>query len=721
LRVFIRQGLLCASALAACIGIASAADAAAVADNVAGWVASAPKAGTADDRQSVSIAVHMALRDREGLRQLADAVSKPGNAASGHYLTAAAFRSRFAPDAADVAAVEAMLKAAGMTEVHAGPAGVYVSARATVGALRGAFGITQDLYRHGTMTLRANLEAPRIPDALAGKVLFIEGLDETDLLRRPHHVSATQGERLAPASLAASKARPAITPPPVAANLPSPYCSTYFGDTKAVLTTKPGPYDRTLPWLVCGYTPQQIRAAYGLSQVKFDGTGLTIAILDAYASPTIVSDGNAYAKNHSLPPLTAANFTQIVPEGIYNVNPGEACEPYGWWGEESLDVAAVHGAAPGATIVYVGARDCGTSLSVALDNVVYNQIADIVTNSYSYNGEDVSLAQLAEGDQTLMAAAAQGQTVMFSSGDDGDLSQLNGVATGAYASTSPYATGVGGTSLAVLAPSGRKYEWGWGNYRDFLGGAQVNSAKSVSTTGLETATNFGVTYYDFSFYSGAGGGVSLLEREPDYQKHVVPGALATTLNLATGQTTTLTPHRVSPDVAMVADPYTGYLYGETFTIAGNTVSDAGCTPTSDTTEYCEGDIGGTSLASPLFAGVMAVVDQARLAAGKPVVGFANPWLYGARIGATMNSAGINDIVPPASATAVLRGYADDPTRVRVVTIASVPFDIVLSPVPLEVCGLKICEGLDDVFNYTTVGYDDVTGLGVPYAPYLVTQ
>ncbi len=721
MRVHIRQALLCASALAACIGSAAPAGAAAVTDNVASWVPGAARVGAANDRQTVTIAVHLALRDRQGLRQLADAVSKPGTADYGHYLTAAAFRTRFAPDAADVAAVALMLKDAGMTEVRVGPAGAYVSARATVGMLRSAFGISQDLYRHGTTILRANKEAPTIPEALSSKILFIEGLDETGLLRRPQHVSVTEGERVAPAGFANSLAHPATTPPPVAANLPSPYCSTYFGDAKATLSTKPGPYGRTLPWLICGYTPQQVQQAYGLNKVKLDGSGLKVAILDAYASPTIVTDGNRYAHNHKLPALTAANFTQIVPDGIYNVDPGEACGPYGWWGEESLDVAAVHGAAPGASIVYVGARDCSTALTVALENVVYNQLADIVTNSYSYNGENVPLAQIIDQDQTLMAAAVQGQTVMFSSGDDGDLSQINGVATGAFESTSPYATGVGGTSLAVLSPSGRKHEWGWGNYRDYLGSATVNSATSITTSGLETTSSFGFTYYDFAFYSGAGGGVSLIEPRPSYQAGVVPLALATTLNLGTGNSTAIRPHRVSPDVAMVADPYTGYLYGESFTIAGNAVSDAGCTATSDTTEYCEGDIGGTSLASPLFAGVMAVVDQGRLAAGKPVVGFANPWLYGAAIGKTMNSAGINDILPPATPTAMLRGYANDLTRVRVVTISSVPFDITVSPVALEVCGLTICEGLNDVFNYTAAGYDDVTGLGVPYLPYLVGQ
>jgi hypothetical protein len=103
------------------------------------------------------------------------------------------------------------------------------------------------------------------------------------------------------------------------------------------------------------------------------------------------------------------------------------------------------------------------------------------------------------------------------------------------------------------------------------------------------------------------------------------------------------------------------------------------------------------------------------------VGFANPWLYGAKIGTTMNSAGINDIVAPASPTAVLRGYVTDDTEVRVVTMNSVPFAVYPTPFPLVVCTLTICEGVDDVFNYVTTGYDDVTGLGVPYAPSLITQ
>jgi hypothetical protein len=71
--------------------------------------------------------------------------------------------------------------------------------------------------------------------------------------------------------------------------------------------------------------------------------------------------------------------------------------------------------------------------------------------------------------------------------------------------------------------------------------------------------------------------------------------------------------------------------------------------------------------------------------------------------------------------AVLRGYASNLNEVRLVTINSVPFDIFTAPFGIFACGIALCEGIDDVFNYVTVGYDDVTGLGVPYAPALVKQ
>ena len=689
-----------------------------IAGNVAPWIGSATRLGDVPEDRVVTIAVHMALRNLDQLRGFVADVSAPKSAGYGKYLTPETFRARFAPDAADVTATEALLRNAGMQSVTVGPAGAYVSAQATVAQLSRTFGVSQAFYSYRGRTMRANGELPSIPAALAGKIASIEGLDETNV-HHPNHISVTRGELKAPGQWVQSSA-PAVTPPPVAASLPSPYCDTYFGDLKATLSTKPAPYAATLPWLNCGYTPQQIQAAYGLNKVQMDGTGVTVAIIDAYASPTLMADGNAYAKNHHLPKLTKANFSEVIPEGIYDVPAADVANAYGWWGEESLDLAAVHGSAPGATIVYVGATDNNTSLTVALTNAVYNRQADIITNSYSYTG-DVDPATTAAQDQTFMVAAATGITLLFSSGDDGDLSQVNGIATGSYESDSAYVTGVGGTSLALYSAAGRKGEWGWGNYRDYLASAQVNSGTSITTAGLTTTTAFGYTFPAFAFYAGAGGGISLVSPQPSYQAGIVPTALATTLHAASGSSFTIGTQRVSPDVSMDADPYTGYLIGETFTIAGNSISDAGCTPVTATTEYCEIGYGGTSLASPLMAGMFAVVNQARLAAGKPLLGFANPFLYAGKIGTTLTSSGINDVVAPAKPVAVLRGYANDLTRVRVVTINSVPFNIETVPYALEIRGVTICEGINDIFNFTTIGYDDVTGLGVPYAPALINQ
>ena len=713
---------LCSTVLAGCLAAAAgpvrAAEAATIAGNVAPWIGSAARLGAVPPDTRVIIALHLALRDADRLQAFVSDVSAPHSPNYGRYLSQAALRSRFAPDPADVTAAEALLRSAGMRNVTVGPAGVTISAEATVAQLTSTFGVSQAFYSYRGRTLRANSELPSVPAALAGKIVSIEGLDETNV-RHPHNVSVVRGELRAPSNWRSAEAA-TITPPPVAANLPSPYCDTYFNDLKATLSTKPAPYAATLPWLNCGYTPQQIQAAYGLSKVAMDGSGVTVVIVDAFASPTLMDDGNAYAKRHHLPKLTSSNFSQVIPPGIYDVPPDQVTNAYGWWGEQSLDLAAVHGSAPGANIVYVGSTDNNTSLTVAFTNAVYNRQGDIITNSYSYNG-DIDPASTAAQDQTFMVAAATGITLLFSSGDDGDLSQVNGIATGSYESDSAYVTGVGGTSLAIYGPSGRKGEWGWGTYRDYLASAHVDSGTSITTAGLTTTTALGYTFPAFAFYSGAGGGISLVSPQPSYQAGIVPDTLATTLHSANGTSFTIGKQRVAPDVSMDADPYTGYLIGETFTIAGNPVSDAGCTPKTATTEYCELGFGGTSLASPLMAGMFAVVNQARLAAGRPLVGFANPFLYAGKIGTTLTSSGINDVLPPTKPLALLRGYANDLTRVRVVTINSVPFNIETAPYTLQICGSSICEGINDIFNFTTAGYDDVTGLGVPYAPNLINQ
>ena len=726
------------AAAIACAGTAVAAGTATVSGNVAGWVKNATLKSSASAATTVTISVDLALSNLAGLKSFVAEVSNPSGREYGQYLSTEQFASRYAPAAADVAAVEKLLEQSGMKNVTVGPHGVYVSATATVAQIRTAFNVSQNLYAYKGLTLRANKEAPTVPAALAGKIVFIDGLDDTAMMRKPYHHSITQGELVAPKSAAvASTSATAVTPPPVAASNGSPYCNHTFGAGAlvATLSTPADVYGASLPWLGCGYDPVLVRAAYGLDKVSYDGKGVTVAIVDAYASPTIVVDISAYSINNKLPKINVGvNFSQIIPAGIYSVSPTESCGPYGWWEEESLDVSAVHSSAPGAKIVYVGSRDCATSLDVAFMNTVYNHVADVVTDSWGDNGEAIDPGQQQSDDQALLAGAAQGVTVLFSSGDDGDLDAPNGVASGSWPATSAYVTGVGGTTLLINDATGDKAEYGWGNYRAFLDGVVVNSAKSVTTTGVDTTSAFGYTFDNYAYYAGSGGGISLLEAQPSYQAKLVPASLATSLNLASGYVETLpNPQRVSPDVAMLGDPYTGFIFGETFTIAGNAIADKGCAPSSKTTEYCQTSIGGTSVASPWMAGVLAVLNSKRIATGEPLVGFANPLLYsvGSQSNGTSYKDAINQIIAPTTPVALLRGYAVDLNEARVVTVNSVPFLIISAPYALEVCGLPLCLGINDVWNYTSLspaaipptpaGYNDVTGLGVPWVPKLINE
>jgi len=673
------------------------------AGEVSPWVAHAEKAGPVSDSKRIEISVYLGFRNEKALDRLLEAQATPGSAQYGHYLTRAQFHERFAPDKAGVAAVKAALQRQGLTIRRTAASGFYIEATGTVGQVKKAFRVDQNYYRYQGRVLRANATAPTLPSEMASYIIHVGGLQ--DVLLHPNHV----GRDLMVGAEPAVKSTAKTIQPPTAAFLNSPYCSSYWGDHKATISPTPAPYAAILPYLNCGYTPVQMQQAYGANKVSLDGTGVTVAIIDAYASPTIVQDANHYFKRHGLPLLTTQNFSQVVPDGIYNVSPTEACGPQGWFTEESLDVESVHTFAPGATIVYVGARDCTNPLFDAVyDTIDSANAPDIITNSWGENGEFSNPNEQAVNAAQFKQAAAQGITVLFSSGDDGDLSQDNGVASGSWPANSPWVTAVGGTTLALKAADGTKTEWGWGTYRAFLGG-------TVTITGTDGQTVKATgPLGDFSFYSGAGGGVSFYQTQPSYQAGVVRSGISTVTFSAAGEPIYFnTPRRVIPDMAMDADPYSGFLMGETFTISSTAVNNTGCIKTSKTTEYCEFGEGGTSLASPSFAGVLALVNQARAKKGLGSVGFVNPRLYKLKAGAPGSTKDpLVDVRAPAAPTAALRAYpASIGENPRVITINSQPFDG---------CTKGACEGVDDVFNQTTGSYDNVTGIGTPYVPALVT-
>src|SRR5262249_40923532 len=148
-------------------------------------------------------------------------------------------------------------------------------------------------------------------------------------------------------------------------------CSAYWGEKTATGFTNPYGSE-PLPYVPCGYTPQQIRAAYGVPP-NADGAGQTVAVIDAFASPTIQKDLDAWSAARGIP---STKINQVVAPGVYKHPESNAKkDPQGWYGEETLDIEAVHGMAPAAKLVYVGSANANSDLDAALNHVVDRGLA----------------------------------------------------------------------------------------------------------------------------------------------------------------------------------------------------------------------------------------------------------------------------------------------------------------------------------------------------------
>jgi len=660
------------------------------------WVASAKKLGPADDDQRVAITAFLSWRDQEALEQLVADQTTPNSPRYGHFLTPAQFHARFSPKAEDVRTVQRALRELGFEVGHTPDSGLYVQASATVAQIKNAFHVSQNLYSYRGKTLRAHAEAPSIPAALSGLVSYISGLDDSRLLIRP-----ARPQRPATGTTASG-----IQPPygyPVA--FP---CSSYWGDTTAQLESpSPFPYGSDLPWLLCGSTPQQIQQAYGADRVSETGSGVLIAITDLYHSPTLVEDANRFFSNHGLPLLSSENFQQIIPPHVNYVPQGDPCNATGWWGEQTLDVEAVHAMAPGAFIVFVAGvcdavdePDGGEALE-PLYEVIDNRLADIVSNSWSYYGEeDVSPAQLESDNAEFMQAAAQGMSLLFGSGDWGDGTPIGQeIASGNWPSTSPYVTAIGATSLLLKNASGEKAEFGWAGYATSFDNALISANGQIVTD---------QGWIPFAWLGGSSGGPSLVMLQPSYQKNVVPKLMATRTYLASGLPVPLyPPRRVTPDIAMVGDPNTGgMLVGETYLISSPPV-DPGCLQLTTTTEYCEQTSGGTSMATPLLAGVLSLVNEHRFSLNQGPVGFVNPALYRLPVGKQGSSAPIIDVNAPSEPIGALLGLLGIDNEAAFITVDSYADS-----------NGKVIENVDTSLR-SVPGYDNVTGLGAPNIPALI--
>jgi subtilase family serine protease len=331
------------------------------------------------------------------------------------------------------------------------------------------------------------------------------------------------------------------------------------------------PFDLTLG-LFC-YGPAAIRAAYGVNGLLnngFNGAGQTIVIIDAFGSPFAADDLKAFDAVFGLP---NPSFTQIVMPGTPPYDPNNA-NIVGWTSEIALDTQWSHAMAPAARIILVAAKsDFDSDLIDAFNYAVDNLNPSVISMSF---GE--SEAYLANPDgldivnswNTAFAKARRHHITLFvSSGDQGvDTQNIPNVLSASWPAASSLVTSVGGTNL-------------------FFGSA--TNADPNGSYQSEQVWNDG--------FGAGGGGMSIITKEPDYQRDNVPDAVNKKLH----------GYRGVPDVAYNAG------------VVGGVIA-AWSAPFGPGTFFI---FGGTSAGSPQWSGIVADLDQAR---GRPL-GFINRKLY----------------------------------------------------------------------------------------------
>ncbi len=296
--------------------------------------------------------------------------------------------------------------------------------------------------------------------------------------------------------------------------------------------------------LLSGLTPAQVTAAYGLNDISFmnsagksvqgNGSGETIALIEAYNDPTIATDLQTFDKAYGLPnpKLTVVNQSGGAVSATAQTNSG-------WTEEESLDVEWSHAIAPGANIVVVEANSQSIQDLMAAVNTARN-LPGVVAVSMSWGFSETS-SETSYDSAFATPSGHEGITFIASSGDSG------GAAGASYPAASPNVLSVGGTTLTLSSTGAYQSEVAW---------------------------------------TDSGGGYSQYEPEPSYQAKVQ----------STGS-------RATPDVAFDGDPNTGVQVYVTTQTSRNGSQGSWVT------------IGGTSLGSPSWAGIIAIADQGRALVG----------------------------------------------------------------------------------------------------------
>ena len=339
------------------------------------------------------------------------------------------------------------------------------------------------------------------------------------------------------------------------------------------------------------YTPAQIATAYNFTPLYNAGNlgeGQTIGLLelDGFSSSDIATYTACFGGKNTL--------ISTIPIDGYKGTAGPFAS------EVELDMEMVLGLTPhlASLRVYEASNASLTSYNDAWARIISDD-TPVVSTSWVYCEQNPQIAsEIQQESLFFQAAAAQGQTILAASGDLGangcyDARSGTGVTPSADDPASqPFVTGVGGTTLHINSDSTYASEQVW---NDRAIGPHGNGA--------------------------SGGGLSHIWYTPRWQQG--PGVANA---YSTG-------HREVPDVAMNADPQTGY---DVYCSVGGCAGGRGWQV-----------IGGTSAAAPVWAAMIALANEASIKANGYLVGFLNPSLYNINYGSpgTSYATAFHDIVP----------------------------------------------------------------------------
>jgi subtilase family serine protease len=576
--------------------------------------------------------------DLTAAQSYATEVSTPGSRLYHHYLSPDAYANRFGATPKAAGAVEKWLRGQGFTDVHTSGERAYVRATGTAAAIDAALHTTLKLYA-SSKSVNAGpyqLRANSTPVKVpAALAPLVLGVTGLDNAAPILPISRPKADVAA----AASKSKAPHFP-----------CSEYYGQHSAKV--KPKVFGRTsFPTQVCGYDARQFRAAYGANFTN-TGKGQTIALIELGLTQEMFQTLQDYAKRNDMPAPSPERYEEL------SLGQGTKCGD-DFFIEEQIDVEISYDMAPGANQLVVGGDSCNNG-DYGLQGLFDADIAVLGGNgthplataaSNSWEGYDETQPAFLDNieDSYLVRAAAEGVGMYFSSGDG------SGVET---PSSDPNAIAVGGTTLGIGASGNRLFETGWST---------------------EFSLFFDKRWLNLGEQGAAGGGPSLLWAQPAYQTGKVPPSLS----VAPGNRGGLV--RSVPDVSADADPYTGMAVGI-------------LNITSKKTTYVTETYGGTSVASPLVAGMVTAAQQGQSSA----FGDVDPVLY-----RLIGTGAVNDTLPLTKASpALYHGVVCDQYT----------------------CGIELATEFDiqsyNMIGYTgqvtLPGYDNMTGVGTPNGQDFIT-